>query len=234
MNNNTLHLKVKQRLNKLDSQDYDNIQCWQVIEAYNKAAMAWVRRQIQGINALQVGDEETTTKIDDLQVLLKTEILELEDKGMYFESQPLPPDYLGFKRIDAKASRECCKNSVILRIYPVEEVNVPILYEDALTEPSFIWGETFCTIVGNRIRIYKKDDWEIKDPILMYYKQPRFIQIENCVDPYTGLVSTGNVESEFKIDITELIIDDAVSILSDDIESQMQSQLSRERSQKNT
>ena len=37
MNNDTLQLKLKQRLNKLDSQDYDNIEPWQMIEAFNKA-----------------------------------------------------------------------------------------------------------------------------------------------------------------------------------------------------
>ena len=37
MNNATIQLKVQQRLNKLASQDYDNIECWQIVEAFNKA-----------------------------------------------------------------------------------------------------------------------------------------------------------------------------------------------------
>ena len=36
---------------------------------------------------------------------------------------------------------------------------------------------------------------------------------------YTGITSTQEVESEFKDDIIELIIDEAVSILAGDIES---------------
>ena len=36
MNNATIQLKIKQRLNKLDSSDYDNIEAWQLIEAFNK------------------------------------------------------------------------------------------------------------------------------------------------------------------------------------------------------
>ena len=36
MDNSTVQLKLKQRLNKLDSQDFDNIESWQFIEAFNK------------------------------------------------------------------------------------------------------------------------------------------------------------------------------------------------------
>lgn len=30
MDNNTLQIKIKQRLNKLASSDYDNIECWKI------------------------------------------------------------------------------------------------------------------------------------------------------------------------------------------------------------
>jgi hypothetical protein len=36
MLNSTIEIKIKQRLNKLDSQDYDNIECWQIVEALIK------------------------------------------------------------------------------------------------------------------------------------------------------------------------------------------------------
>ena len=39
MNNTTLQIKFKQRLNKLASNDYDNIQCWQIVEVFNKAVL---------------------------------------------------------------------------------------------------------------------------------------------------------------------------------------------------
>jgi len=57
MNNATLQLKLKQRLNKLDSQDYDNIEPWQMIEAFNKAQLEWCRRNLHGNNPYKEGDE---------------------------------------------------------------------------------------------------------------------------------------------------------------------------------
>ena len=41
MLNSTIVIKVKQRINKLDSQDYDNLECWQIVEAFNKAQVEW-------------------------------------------------------------------------------------------------------------------------------------------------------------------------------------------------
>ena len=63
MNNTALQLKIKQRLNKLASNDYDNIECWQIVEAFNKAQLDWCRRNLHGLNVLQEGDEESTRRI---------------------------------------------------------------------------------------------------------------------------------------------------------------------------
>ena len=63
---------------------------------------------------------------------------------------------------------------------------------------------------------------DISEANLVYYRQPIQIQIQGCVDPYTNVESTANVLSEFKDDIIELMIDEAVSILAGDIESPVQ------------
>ena len=39
MENQAILLKVKQRLNKLASDDYDNIETWQILEAFNKGVV---------------------------------------------------------------------------------------------------------------------------------------------------------------------------------------------------
>ena len=70
MLNSTIQLKIKQRLNKLDSQDYDNLECWHIVEAFNKAQVEWCRRQLHGFNQFKEGDEQSNRRIDDLQILL--------------------------------------------------------------------------------------------------------------------------------------------------------------------
>ena len=235
MNNLTLQLKIKQRLNKLDSLDYDNLQCWQIVEAFNKAQVEWVRRQVQGVNVTKTGDEQTKMRIDDLQRLLIEVPMNLVKKDLYVETQELPTNYLYFKRINGHGQKDCCENPMAMTItYLAEEENVPLLLGDELKKPSFEWGETFCTLVGNKIRIYTNGDFDLHEVKLMYYRLPAFIQINGCVDPYTTTQSTADVLCEFKDDITEILVDAAVNILSGDIEYMTQYQVSQQSVQENT
>jgi hypothetical protein len=217
MLNSTITIKIKQRLNKLDSQDYDNINCWQIVEAFNKAQVEWVRRQLHGINLTKEGDEGSTRRKDDLQILLETFELNTSNKKYYYEAA-LPEDYLQWKRVDISTKKDCCDNRPMM-VYLAEEGNLRELLRDKAKQPSFEWGETFATLKGGKVNIYTNGDFTIEEGELVYYRQPVKIQIAGCVDPYTNVASTANVESEFKDDIVELIIDETVSILAGDMES---------------
>jgi hypothetical protein len=222
---------MKQRLNKLDSQDYDNITCWQVVESFNKAQVEWVRRQLHGINVVKEGDEQSTRRKDDLQKLLIREPLVAAKKDIYYEGN-IPIDYLQWKRVDIYADKGCCDRRR-MTVYLAEEGNLNQLLRDKSKQPNFEWAETFATLIDNTVHLYTNGEFEISEALLTYYRQPTKIQILNCSDPYTGITSTAEVECEFKDDIIELIIDEAVSILAGDIESTNQytrSQQSAERS----
>jgi hypothetical protein len=217
MQNSVLTIKIKQRLNKLDSQDYDNIECWQIVEAFNKAQVEWVRRQLHGINIVKEGDEQSTRRKDDLQVLLVTDTLNLVNNKIYFRGG-IPENYLQWKRVDVFANKGCCDKRR-MTVYLAEEGNLNQLLRDKAKQPNFEWAETFATLKGNGVNIYTNGEFDVQAADLIYYRQPIKIQIQNCVDPYTGIASTTEVECEFKDDIIELIIDEAVSILAGDIES---------------
>ena len=217
MLNSTITIKMKQRINKLDSQDYDNINCWQVVESFNKAQVEWTRRQLHGINIVKEGDEQSTRRKDDLQVLLNTQDLSLVDKNDYYFGN-LPTDYLQWKRVDVFASSECCDKRR-MTVYLAEEGNLNQLLRDKLKQPSFAWAETFATLINNTVHVYTNNEFDVTDANLVYYRQPIKIQINGCSDPYTGVQSTVEVQCEFKDDIIELIIDEAVAILAGDIES---------------
>jgi len=217
MLNSAITIKIKQRLNKLDSQDYDNIQCWQVVESFNKAQVEWPRRQLHGLNLVKEGDEQSTRRKDDLQVLLNTIDLSVTKKDSYYGS-PLPENYLQWKRVDVFAKKECCDKRR-MTVYLAEEGNLNQLLRDKSKQPNFKWAETFATLIDNKIHVYTNNEFEIESATLTYYRQPVRIQILGCVDPYTGIASTIDIESEFKDDIIELLIDETASIIAGDIES---------------
>jgi hypothetical protein len=231
MLNSTIQIKVKERLNKLDSQDYDNINCWQISEAFNKAQVEWVRRQLHGINIVKEGDEGSTRRKDDLQVLLTNQSLSLTDKHYYYFGN-LPDNYLQWKRVDAYAKKDCC-NKRRMTVYLAEEENLNQLLRDKQKQPSFEWAETFATLIGNTTHIYTNEAFDIESADLIYYRQPRRIQIQGCTNPYDNTISTQNVECEFKDDIVELIIDEAVSIIAGDIESGNQFSRGTETAERN-
>jgi len=217
MQNSTITIKIKQRLNKLDSQDYDNIECWQIVESFNKAQVEWVRRQLHGINQVKEGDEQSTRRKDDLQVLLDTFSLPLINKKYYYNGI-LPDEYLQWKRVDAFAKKGCCDQRR-MNVYLAEEGNLNLLLNDKSKQPNFEWAETFATLKGGAVNIYTNEEFNIEEANLIYYKQPIKIQITGCVDPYTNLQTIVEVQCQFKDDIIELIIDEAVSIIAGDTES---------------
>ena len=224
MLNSTILLKVKQRLNKLASNDYDNIQDWQVIEAFNKGQVDWCRRNLHGVNMLKEGDEESTKRIDDLQVLLTSIPLTVTNREFYYESLKLPDDYLQWKRISIKATKECCPEPKPMVVYLGEQANRDILLKDKNKKPSYEWGETFATFENDKVQIYTNGEFDVVKPILTFYRQPQKIQIAGIKDPYTGLIPAVNVESEFKEDLIELFVDECAKIIAGDIESQIQMQ----------
>ena len=231
MLNSTVTIKIKERLNKLDSQDYDNVLCWQIVEAFNKAQVEWCRRQLHGINTLREGDEQSTRRKDDLQVILVQDPILLQEEDIYYRG-PVPKDYLQWKRLDVNACKGCCENRR-MTVYLAEEENLNQLLRDKSKQPSFSWAETFATLTDDGINIYTNADFEISKSELTYYRQPRLIQVKGCINPYTEVESTLDVISEFKDDIVELIIDEAVSILAGDIESGNQYSRGQQEAERN-
>lgn len=216
MNNNLLQLKVKERLNKIDSNDYDNIEPWKIIEAFNKSQLEWVRRQVFGNNQHKEGDESSKMLIDDLQPLINNKKLSSTKYSKYYETELIPTDYLYFKRISADGKTNCC-NSRKLAIYLALQADVDNLLLDKLKSPSFEWGETFSVFGANRLKIYTNDEFDLENIILTYYRKPKNIEIVGVTNPSTGVAYAVNVDCEFKDDIAELIVDDCVAILAGDI-----------------
>lgn len=233
MNNNLLKIKFKQRANKLASMDFDNFEDWQIAEVFTKAQNEWARRQLHGSNVFKEGDEQSKRRIDDLQVLLKTIELKGVNKTEYFESIDLPKDYLEFKRVSAKATTGSCPDPRRLRIYLSEEANVDELLRDAEKCPSFEWAETFCTLQGNNLKVYTDQKFTVAEPTLTYYRIPRPIAFKGMQDITTGDTIYDDVECEFKDDVVELILDEAVAIATGDIESFNQMQRLTQNAERN-
>lgn len=234
MTNTLLKLKISERLNKLSSRDFDNIEDWQIIEAFNKAQIEWVRRQLIGNNIRKEGEEQTKIKIDDLQILIKNAPLICSKQESYeYQSLPLPEDYLHISRLRLFGRSEYSPARPFV-VYLVEEGEVDLLLRDPHTRPSFDWAETFYTIGNNNIKIYTDGEFVVDKVNLIYYRFPKSIEIKGAMNPNTRKHYINDVECEFKDDIAELIIDEAVAILAGDTEQTLQLQRSLQNAERNT
>ena len=232
MTNALLQIKIKQRLNKLGSLDYDNLECWQIQEAFNKAQIEWVRRQIYGLHTRRESSEQTTGLIDDLRVLLNTKMLPPVDKEIFYEGQ-LPADYFYYVRVDAMAKSSCCGERR-MTVYEVEEANMGLLLTSGTKGPSFEWAETLSTLVGDKVRVYTNNEFDITSMNLVYYRRPADVKFNGCVDPSTGQSINADTSCEFKDDIAEILADEAAAILAGDIESISQYQRELQNVQRNS
>jgi hypothetical protein len=233
MTNALLQIKIKQRLNKLASLDYDNFECWQIQEAFNKAQLEWVRRQVYGMNTRKEGAEQSTGLTDDLRILLKSEDIKPVDKKVYVEAV-LPSDYLYYSRVDVMANSDCCPEKRRMTVYEVEEANIALILNSDTQSPNFEWAETVSTLVGNKIRVYTDNKFSITDIDLVYYSRPTDVKFNGCIDPSTGSVIKADVACIFKDDIVEILVDETAAILAADIESMNQFQREIQNGQRNS
>lgn len=227
MDNQLIIVKTKQRLNKKSSADYDNLEVWEIIEAIGKVQTEFARRQAKK-------GEDSKQDIEDIQMLLKRIPLKGgKVNSHYFESVDLPADFLSNKRVSFDGTTKECTEPRHFTVYLAEQANVDDLYKDPERNPSFEWGETFITIMNNKIQIHTNNQFDIVNPVLVYYRQPRRMTIKGEIDPYTGQVATVEQTLEFKDDVIEVLIDEAVLVLAGDIESQLQMQRSVQTIQRN-
>ncbi len=232
MENQTILIKLKQRLDKLDSADYGNVETWMYLEAFNKAQVEWVRRQLEGINQTRTGAETTTRRIDDLQYILVTKSQTATDNGIYW-SFALPADYLQFNRVSTWGKTECCPARAIT-IFPSVEADRDVNLADTGKAPNFEWAQAFCTISNKQVNIYTNNQFDIQDTTLTYYRVPANIEINGVMDPYTGIVSATDVICEAADNIVEILIDEAANILAEDIQSYQRASLLGQAAERST
>lgn len=232
MTNETIILKLQQRLDKLDSFDFQNVETWMYLEAFNKAYIQWIRRQLEGINQERAGNESTTRRIDDLQFILTVKPITMTDGGIYW-SGPIPTDYLQYCRMSAFATSDCCPPR-FLEIYESTEIDRDVNLSNSGKQPNYDWATTFSTLLSNTIRVYTNGLFGISDAQLTYYRTPANIEIAGVADPYTGGVSGANVLCEAPDNVIELIIEEARGILAGDIQNYTSMQVGQQSVERNT
>lgn len=217
MNSTDIYYKITTGLNKLDSNDYQNIEKWIIQQEYHKAKLNLIREQINGVNIKKEGKEASIFKITDLQILLKSDILSGENKKVYFESQIIPKNFLYYSRLTPTIKNPDCDTPFQIQSIPIEDSNVDEYLNDDLKAPSLKFEQCFHTFNSNKIKIYHNNEFEVKECLLNYYRNPTLIQFQGA-EQSNGSIGK-QMDEEFKEDVVELFIEKTIANIASNIES---------------
>lgn len=233
MLNETILLKQQQRLDKLGSGDYPNVEDWMYIEAFNKGYSDWLRRQLEGINQEKVTAEGSIKRIDDLQFLLTDPTALVLTAADEYYSAPIPTNYLGWCRVTVYGKDDCCPERKFATFIG-REATADIDMQDIGKQPNFDWATTFSTLANGQVKMYTNNKFTISRAFLTYYRIPVFIEIAGVANPFTGVVSTISVLCEAPDNVIEVIIEESCGILARDIKSYQEAQMNYQSADKNT
>lgn len=224
-------VKVRNRLNKVDTQDDENLAVYSIIEAFNKAQLNVVNRLFNRNNNYKTGVESTKKRIDDLRVLINTNPINLNisKQDIYYVAD-LPKDYFHHIRIECLAKNESCQEKR-LKVYLGEESNLNTLLTNEHLNPNFDWAETIATITEDNLKVFTLNKFEIKKVFLTYLRFPVNIDAPGYIKE-DGSNST-QIDPELPDDIIEMCIDETTRIMSGDMHNQLSNQISQQNLQMN-
>lgn len=225
-------IKVKKRVNKDDTNDFDNLSLFSIIEAYNKAQLNVVN-YLSGLNNIyKSGIESTTKRIDNLSTLLNPTPLELTvtKADKYYISQSFPQNYMRYVSSYSLAKNNKCDSKRILH-FPYEEGNIELINRNDNQNASFEWGEAPITIANNQLKIHSNNQFDVLNTYLTYLKYPINIDIQGYIKQ-DGTPST-TIDPELPDDVVEMCIDETVRIIQGDIQNPLGIQVAMQNIQRN-
>lgn len=213
MNSKIAIERINAATQKQDTNANANFTSWDKEDALNKGMNDWVRRQVHGMNQMREGQEESQMRVDDLEILLiRDKRLSVSSGDISVDTSTIPENYRYYNKLTPLVSKGSCAQTSIKSFF-VENANVDDYLQDWTFSPSYDFEQTFHTMSGKKFTIYHNGDFTVKEAILSYYRSPQKISCEK---------KDLEKEWEWKDDVAEVIIDEAVKILTGNIEAQNQ------------
>lgn len=185
----TLLYKIDQRLNKLSTNDHQEIQLEDKILALNEAQIKLIKQKITGtVTPNQIGLDGSKKRYEDLQNLIvgyKKYNLKLSDKNINqwsFSLETLDPKYMYYVDSYVIADKGRCKNRKIwINKDLAKHGDISLLLNNDHYKPSFEYQETFNMINQNSFHIYTDGTFTPKELQIMYIRMPDYINKEGYI-----------------------------------------------------
>jgi hypothetical protein len=186
----SLIYKLDQRLNKLSSNEHQQIPLEDKILVLQECEILLVKRKLNPVNNLRVGFEGNKKRYEDLQFLVEPHTdheltLEVSDSKLNRWTASilnLDPVYMFYVDSYITADKGVCKDRVVwVNSDLTATANITILLNNSNYKPSFEYQETFCDLSSNEIGIFTDGTFTPKKLYLSYIRYPVPVDMEGYI-----------------------------------------------------
>lgn len=209
----SLLYKIDQRLNKLSSNEHQQIQLEDKILALNEAQIKLIEQKVSGLTSISgVGMDGFRKRYQDLQRLIvdyKPFKLELKNKQLNQWVAILPGGFMFYADSYILANKgRCLAHKIWVNQDLAKHGDVSLLLNNVHYRPSFEYQETFNTISSDEIAIYTDGTFTPTSIYLSYIRYPQEIDKTGYVK-FNGDQSTDQdceLEAYLEDDLLDLTV----------------------------
>lgn len=214
----SLLYKIDQKLNKLSTNEHQQIQLEDKLLALNEAQIKLIKQKVDGMSTSNgLGFDSFKKRYEDLQRLVEQfEDHPLELKlvnkkiNQYAASiEDLTPQYMFYANSYFLANKGRCKDRIIwVNQDLTKHGDIQLLLNNDHYKPSFEYQETFNLLSSNEISIFTDGTFEPTTLYLSYIRYPQKIDKEGYVD-FDGNESTNSdceLESYLEDELVDLTV----------------------------
>lgn len=208
----SLLYKIDQKLNKLSTNEHQQIQFEDKILALNEAQIKLIKQKVDGINGM--GMDSFKKRYEDLQILIEQYedhplILKLTNAKLNqwtSSLEGLTPTYMFYVDSYVLATKGRCKDRIIwINKDLMKHGDLQFLLNNEHFKPSFEYQETFNSISSDEISIFTDGTFTPSKLYLMYMRYPQYIDAEGYIK-FDGTESA-NVDCELEEYLEDELLD---------------------------
>lgn len=187
----SLLYKIDQKLNKLSTNEHQQIQLEDKILALNEAQLKLIKQKVDGISVVSgLGFDAFRKRYEDLQSLIENYIdhpltLTLKDEHLnqyVVDLTQLTPTYMFYVDSYVLADKGRCKDRMIyINQDLAKHGDISILLKNDHYKPSFEYQETFNIISSDEMSVFTDGTFTPTKLFIMYLRYPQYIDKEGYV-----------------------------------------------------
>lgn len=185
-----LSYKLDQRLNKLSTNEHQQIPVEDKVLALNEAQIKLVKQKVDGNNVYKLGLDAFKKRYQDLQFLVENPEdhglkLELSDKYLnkyIVDISTLEPSFMFYLDSYMIADKKECKNRILYANGDlVKHADITTLLQNNNYKPSFEYQDILVDISSDELHYYTDGTFTPKRVYVSYIRYPREIDLEGYV-----------------------------------------------------